>query len=174
MERLYTFLVDHFRQVCVTLNEGGKPVTKDRLLQLQNVLDTLTASLWELSQLMPKFAAKYHRTYLSKLRTLLLKRLQRFAASSTATSAASKLSCTPDLSHLLYFKLLTKIFPTSDYRYTHAPHAQKAHTNIWHPYYGHKTGPSRTSFVFTFTMRFPSNPSVNCPQIHHYILDTTC
>jgi len=58
--------------------------------------------------MLPKFAGRFHRGYLIRVRRNLTKREREVSPKS---------SCMPSFHHLLYFKLLSGIFPVSDFRH---------------------------------------------------------
>lgn len=112
LERLYSLLMDHFRALCLACTDSASLTaatgSSDSLSSLLANLDLITSSLWEISQMLPKFVGRFHRGYLTRVRKNLTNREREASATS---------SCMPSLHHLLYFKLLSAIFPVSDFRH---------------------------------------------------------
>lgn len=106
MERFYAILLAHFRTICKRVTrarQSGKAYDSDWLQQI----DALVLPLFELSEMMPKFAGKYTRQEVVAMRESLL-------AKTDSDEGSSRL---PEVHQLLRLKLISTVFPTSDFRH---------------------------------------------------------
>jgi nucleolar protein 14 len=96
LERLYGLLLEHLDHQC-------QPAALVGLEQAQwrARVDALVSALWKLTQELPKFAPNFHRTKLAELRQ----------------SVIAKGRGMLDGASLMYLRLLTFLFPVSDFRH---------------------------------------------------------
>jgi nucleolar protein 14 len=99
MEHFYGILFEHFGTIA-----RQKPVQ-------MKALNVLTKHLFQLAQSMPETAAKLARTCLSQMEQSLSQRLERFSVQEMGR-------VWPTVEEQLYLKLLSIIFPVTDYQHT--------------------------------------------------------
>jgi nucleolar protein 14 len=99
LERLYGLLHEHLDHLCQPASLSGlKPE------EWRASVDALVPALWKLTQELPKFAPGFHRIKLAELR-------------SSVTAGLAEGNGMLDGAALMYMRLLTFLFPVSDFRH---------------------------------------------------------
>ena len=122
--RLYNFLLDYFRKLCVHYEPTTKPnTTKVGALQsdigFYQYIDVVTRALFALSHDIPKYA---HSVHVKKLETIALhlhrhwnlKRRDHFEGDDVDKNKNGNASFMPSGYALFYLKLVSHIFPTQN------------------------------------------------------------
>jgi hypothetical protein len=126
--------MEHFKRICIAevarINGSSASSPSTPSLgewPMMHSLHVLCRPLFELSDLLPRFAAHYHRERLAAIRKGMYDRMAKLnedanindddtnisliSSATAAPKAVAGVSCWPPVYDLLYFKLISIIFP---------------------------------------------------------------